>query len=272
MELNVLRNPAFHVVCTEKRHAHSVLWKPSVQRDPLAESLKRRNSWGCNWAAKNCMRGRDIREAPISAQHCGRKERRHIAQATTADSITPLTSPISHKMITSVWRINKCPRRPGTLSWPLWQASLQSVCISSGLRVCLPYQGVNQLVFLFLDGTVRRDVKNINERKKSGDIFDGRMEAVSEADRERQMIMAHSCKPHERRQAQAGGKMMLEKWKQEKKPDKKRVKRSGVTVKDESRSSQCAWSAGSPQLLDSSSSLPPSSLPPFSLSLSLLFA
>lgn len=141
---------AFHAVCTEQRHARGTLRKPSVQRGPLAEPLKCRNSWGCKWAAKNCMRGRDIREAPISAQHCGRKERRHVTQATTADSITLLTSPISHKMITSVWRINKPPHGSGTLSWALWQPSLQSVCISNALRVWLPYQGVNQLIFPLL--------------------------------------------------------------------------------------------------------------------------
>lgn len=93
-----------------------------------------------------------------------------------------------------------------------------------------------------------------------------------QAKRETQMIMADRCKPHERRQAQAGGKMMPGKWKQGKKPDEKRVKRSGVTVKDESRSRQHAWSAGvtsAPGLLLVSASILPSYLP---RSLSLLFA
>lgn len=86
------------------------------------------------------MQGRDIRAAPISAQHWGTKERHCVAAATAADSISPLTSPISHKMITSVWQINKWPRSspaPGTPSWPFWRASFQSVCISSAPRVCL---------------------------------------------------------------------------------------------------------------------------------------
>lgn len=90
-------------------------------------------------------------EAPVSAQHFCRKEKRYVAQATTADSITLPTSPVSHQMITSIWRINKCPHYPhclGTLSWPLWQPRLYSVCFSRALRVCLPYQGVNRLLFL----------------------------------------------------------------------------------------------------------------------------
>lgn len=86
---------------------------------------------------------------------------------------------------------------------------------------------------------------------------------VRSRQRETQMIMADRCKPHERRQAQAGGKMMPGKWKQGKKPDKKRVKRSGVTVKDESRSRQHAWSAGvtsAPGLLLVSASILPLSI------------
>lgn len=95
-----------------------------------------------------------------------------------------------------------------------------------------------------------------------------------QAKRETQMIMADRCKPHERRQAQAGGKMMPGKWKQGKKPDKKRVKRSGVTVKDESRSRQHAWSAGvtsAPGLLLVSASILPLSILSPSLSLRLFY-
>lgn len=90
------------------------------------------------------MQGRDIREAPISAQHWGTKERHCVAPATTATSITPLTSPISHKMITDVWEINKCLHPPhhtdltlltSQSSVCMYQQHTEGVCLH--LKICI---------------------------------------------------------------------------------------------------------------------------------------
>lgn len=136
MEVNILRNqPGILFIylffgCLHRKRATLILLS-SVTR------------WQSLWSAETCGDVNEqlrtaceaaISEAQISAQHCCRKEKRYGAQATTSGSIAPLPSPNSHKMITSIWRINKRPHYPhrlGTLSWPLWKPSLDPVCFSS---------------------------------------------------------------------------------------------------------------------------------------------